>query len=438
MFHHLANLPGNRLTLASLAGFLNTDALVQRMGALSQPAYRRYWLGSVASVGSVQLIIVGQGWLIVNELGGSPIDLGYLGAASALPTIAVNMFGGVVADRVNRRILLIITSALVVMLLAAQALLVISEAVRIWHVIVISAVLGLVFGLEWPARQAFFPALIGRAHIMSAVALNSILWQGGRVVSPAVAGFVIRLFGTGAVFIGGAAGFGAMVLVLLSLKSPVQAPASGRNAVKDLVEGVKFIAKDPLFAVLIPLTYANHFFGTQYVQLMPLFAKRYEVGAEGLGLMFTISGVGAVCGTFVVGRIQGSRHTGIVMLSGGFLFGLLVLGFALAPTYPLALASLFIMGLFSSFYLITSMSVLQLRVPDRLRGRVMGMHGITFSLIPLGGLLGGAVAEVYDERVAIGLGAVILMAIVLGVFMFAGHIRSLDGRELAAARAEAA
>ena len=115
----------------------------------------------------------------------------------------------------------------------------------------------------------------------------------------------------------------------------------------------------------------------------------------------------------------------------------MVLGFALAPTYPVALVSLFIMGLFSSFYLITSMSVLQLRVPDRLRGRVMGIHGITFSLIPLGGLLGGAVAELYDERVAIGLGAVIFMAIVLGVFVLAGHIRSLDGQKLAAARAEA-
>ena len=192
------------------------------MGALSQPAYRRYWLGSVASVGSVQLIIVGQGWLIVNELGGSPIDLGYLGAASALPTIAVNTFGGVVADRVNRRMLLVITSTTVMMLLALQALLVISEAVRIWHVVVISAMLGLVFGLEWPTRNAFFPALIRRAHIMSAVALNSILWHGGRVISPAVAGIVIRMFGTGAVFIGGAAGFGAMALVLLSLKTPAE------------------------------------------------------------------------------------------------------------------------------------------------------------------------------------------------------------------------
>ena len=423
--------------MALFAGFLKTDALARRMGALSQPAYRRYWLGSLASVGSVQLIIVGQGWLIVNELGGSPIDLGYLGAASALPTIAVNIFGGVVADRVNRRLLLIITSVLTVTLLAVLALLTVTDVVRIWHVIAISAVLGLVFGVEWPARNAFFPALIGRAHIMSAVALNSILWQGGRVVSPAIAGFVIRLFGTGAVFIGGAAGFGAMVLVLLSLKTPVQRPPSGRNAMTDLMEGVKFIAKDPLFAVLIPLTYANHFFGTQYVQLMPLFAKRFEVGADGLGLMFTVSGIGAVCGTFIVGKLQGGR-TGIVMLSGGFLFGLLVLGFALAPSYSLALVSLFIMGLFSSFYLITSMSVLQLRVPDHLRGRVMGIHGITFSLIPLGGLLGGAVAEVYDERVAIGLGATILMVIVLGVFVFAGNVRRLDGRRLAEARAETA
>ena len=172
------------------------------------------------------------------------------------------------------------------------------------------------------------------------------------------------------------------------------------------------------------------------MQLMPLFAKRFEVGAEGLGLMFTMVGVGAVFGTFVVGKLQGGRHTGIVMLAGGLLFSLTVIGFAFAPGYGLALVSLFVAGFFSSFFMITSMSVLQLRVPDHLRGRVMGVHGITFSLIPLGGLLGGAVAEVYDERVAVGLGAVILIAIVLTVFVFASHVRGLDGRRLAAARAE--
>ena len=415
---------------------LKTDAPGRRMGALSQPAYRRYWLGSLAAVGAVQLVTVGQGWMIVNQLGGSPLDLGYLGAGTALPTIAVNLFGGVLADRVNRRLLLIATSILSAGLLAVLAVLTVTDAVRIWHLIAISAMLGLVSGFDWPARNAFFPALIGRAYIMSAVALNSVLWQGTRVVAPAVAGLLIRLSGAGAVFIGGTAGFGTMLLVLLSLKSPIQPPASRRRVMGDVIEGIGFIAKDPLFAVLIPLTYANHFFGSQYVQLMPLFAKRFEVGSEGLGVMFTMVGVGAVFGTFVVGKLQSGRHIGIVMLAGGLLFGLSGLGFALAPGYYLALVSLFVVGMFSSFFLITSMSALQLRVPDRLRGRVMGMHGITFSLIPLGGLLGGAVAEAYDERVAVGLGALILMAIVVIVFVFAGHVRNLDGRRLAAARAE--
>ena len=415
---------------------LKTDAPVRRMGALSQPAYRRYWLGSLAAVGAVQLVMIGQGWMIVNQLGGSPLDLGYLGAATAVPTIVVNLFGGVLADRVNRRLLLIVTSVLSAALLAVLALLTVTEAVLIWHVIAIGAVLGLISGFDWPARNALFPALIGRAYIMSAVALNSVLWQGTRVVAPAIAGLLIRLFGTGAVFIGGAAGFGTMVAVLLSLKPPVQRPASRRHVMTDLLEGVKFIARDPMFAVLIPLTYASHFFGWQHVQLMPLFARRFEVGAEGLGLMFTMVGVGAVFGTFVVGKLQGGRHTGIVMLAGSLLFSLCVVGFAFAPGFGLALGTLFVAGFFSSFFMITSMSVLQLRVPDRLRGRVMGMHGITFSLIPLGGLLGGAVAEVYDERVAVGLGAVILIAIVLVVFVFASHVRGLDGRRLAAARAE--
>ena len=197
------------LVLVSPVESLKTDAPVRRMGALSQPAYRRYWLGSLAAVGAVQLVMIGQGWMIVNQLGGSPLDLGYLGAATALPTIAVNLFGGVVADRVNRRLLLIATSILSAALLTVLVVLTVTEAVRIWHVIAIGAVLGLISGFDWPARNALFPALIGRAYIMSAVALNSVLWQGTRVVAPAIAGLLIRLFGTGAVFMGGATGFGS-------------------------------------------------------------------------------------------------------------------------------------------------------------------------------------------------------------------------------------
>ncbi len=408
-----------------------------RLGALSQAAFRTYWLGSLAAVGGFQLVLVGQGWLIVNELGGSPLDLGYLGAGTALPTIAVNLFGGVVADRVNRRMLLIVTSALSAAFLGLLTLLTITDVVRIWHVIAISAAAGVVYGFDWPARNALFPALITRAYIMSAVALNSMLWQGTRVVAPAVAGLLIRLFGVGAVFMGGAAGFAAMVAAMLAVKAPQQPSAPRRNVIGDLLEGVKFIATDRMFAVLIPLTYASMFFGSQYVQLMPLFAKRFDVGSEGLGIMFTMIGAGAVIGTFAVGRIQGGSRTGLIMLTGGLTFSLAVVGFAFAPVYRIALAALFVVGFCNSFYLVTSMSAMQLMVPERLRGRVMGVHGITFSLIPLGGLLGGAVAEVYDERVAVALGAVVLLAIVLLVFVFAGHVRNLDGRRLSAGAAPA-
>ena len=142
------------MVLVSPVESLKTDAPVRRMGALSQPAYRRYWLGSLAAVGAVQLVMIGQGWMIVNQLGGSPLDLGYLGAATALPTIAVNLFGGVVADRVNRRLLLIATSILSAALLTVLVVLTVTEAVRIWHVIAIGAVLGLVsgFGLACTER----------------------------------------------------------------------------------------------------------------------------------------------------------------------------------------------------------------------------------------------------------------------------------------------
>ena len=408
----------------------------ERLGALSHRRYRRFWLGSLASVGGTQLLILGQGWLVF-QLSGSTLDLGLLGAAIAIPAISIALFGGVLADRLDKRRVLMFTSLSMASLLGALALLDVTDVVKVWHVITIAVVIGSVSGLDWPARQALFPALIDSKHMMSAVALNSILWQSTRMVMPAVGGVVIAVFDTSVVFIAAAVGFMIMFFVLLSLDVGRSIRSRGASLV-EFKEGLQFIARERLFAVLIPLTWIAMLFGTSYIQLMPVFASLLDVGEKGYGTLISMSGVGSVTGTILVGPFQRARRLGWLMLTAALLasatlFGFsIVVGFAsLTPlAFLLALLFVFLMSAFSSVYLISSMTVLQLRVPDGLRGRVMGIHGITFNLIPLGGLLIGAIAAASTPALAVGLGASIVAASIIWVVVTQPAVRELDGRTI--------
>jgi MFS family permease len=399
-----------------------------RLGALSDSRYRRYWLGSMASVGGIQLVVLGQGWLIVNVLGGSAIALGLLGGATAVPTILITLFGGVLADRIDRRLLLMITALMSAALLLFLATLDATGIVQIWHVVVIAGVLGLVQGMDQPTRNAFFPALIRREDLGSAVALNAILWQSTRIVSPMIGGIAIALFNTAVVFYASAIGFIAMFVVLLTLRVPHTPQQTTRNILGELREGIGYIARTRLFAALILLTYAHMLLGMQYIQLMPLVANHYHVGSQGLGLLFTMVGLGAVSGTFITLRVQAGQSLGRTLLLAVAGAECLIVAFALAPTYEVALALLFLASVCNSMFTISSMTALQMRVPDALRGRVMGIHGITFSMMPLGGLIGGAVAAYSDVRVAIGLGALVMLVVIAVVVTTEKEVVHLDGR----------
>jgi len=410
-------------------------ALAQ-FGALRSPDYRRYWLGSLASVGGTQLLVLGQGWLVF-ELSGSPFDLGLLGAASAVPSIIMTLFGGVLADRIDKRKLLMTTSVVVATLLLLLAVLDATGIVTVWQVLVIAALISCVSGLDWPTRQAFFPSLIEREQMMSAVALNSLLWQGSRMILPAIGGLIIAVTDTAVVFAASAAGFLCMFFVLSSLNVRHVAAELGTSR-GQFMEGIRFIVTNRLFAALITLTFVGMFFGTSFMQLMPAFADLLGTDEIGFGALVSISGVGSISGTLIAGGFQYTRRLGQIMLgaillSSSSLYGFgLVTGFAesVPAAFYAAMLCIFFMSLFSSIYLITSMTTLQLRVPNALRGRVMGIHGIAFSLISLGGLFGGTVASATSLPLAVVVGAsvVSLSAVFVGVTQI--EIRRLDGRVL--------
>ena len=409
-------------------GFRNN--LLNKLGALSNANYRRYWLGSLASVGAIQIAGMAQGWLIVDKLGGSPLSIGALGAATAVPTILVNLFGGVLADRVDRRKLIISVSAASSLLLLLLAVLDSTDLIEIWHVIVIASVQGLVMGFDGPVRSSYFPLLIDRKHMMSAVALGSVMWQFSRLATPVAGGFIIRFGGTESVFYIGVLGWVSMFLVMISLRVKSPPPSKSRNVIEDMLEGVKFILSRRDFVLLIGLTYATHFFGFQYIQLMPFFVQRLEVGAEGLGILFSIVGLGALTGTLVVGRIRANKKIGLIMIGGSVIFSISLAAFAYSTNFFLALFYLYIAGLANTIFFVVAMTVLQLRVPERIRGRVMGVYTITFSLIPLGAVMGGVFATAYDERIAVVIGASILAGIFLIVGLSQPMIRNLDGTKI--------
>ena len=407
-----------------------------RFDALASATYRRFWLGSIASIGSTQLYFIAMAWLVF-ELSNSPLDLGLLGAATAVPNILATLIGGLVADRVNRRTILILTTGISTVLMLLLAALDATGLVRVWHVLLISGLLGLVQGFDFPARSSIFPSLIEPKQMLSAVALNSILWQGSRMIFPAIGGILIALTDTSLIFVLCGLGFITMLMVLCWLEV-VQVIQAKTDPWHEFKEGLRFVLHNRLFLTLILLTWISMFFGTSYIQIMPIFADILQSGERGYGLLISATGVGSVAGNLFISRFQQSRRLGLMMLSCAALAPFSLIGFSLVAgtlanvAVAFWLASLFAVmtAAFSSVFLVSSMTVLQLKVPDKLRGRVMGIHSITWSMIALGGLMAGALASKFSAPVAVVIGAVIVLSSVIWVTIRKLELLNLNVHQL--------
>ena len=403
-----------------------------RFDALSSAPYRRFWLGSIASVGSTQLYFISKAWLVF-ELSGSALDLGFLGAATAVPTIFATLIGGLVADRINRRSVLILTSGISAVLLLVLGVLDATELVRVWHVLLISSLLGLVQGFDFPARSSIFPSLIHKKQMMSAVSLNSILWQGSRMILPAIGGFLISITDTSLIFFICGIGFICMLTVLLKLEVRQDNHASDAPWY-EFKEGVKYVLQHRLFLTLILLSWISMFFGTSYVQIMPLFADMLQSGERGFGLLISATGVGSIIGNLFITRYQDSRKLGIMMLSSAAIAPFFLLGFSLVAwilsgtsgVFWLACCFAILNAAFSSVFLVSSMTVLQIKVPDAFRGRVMGIHSISFGMMTMGGLSAGVLASQFSAPVAVIIGAIVVLSSVIWAVFKVSEIVKLD------------
>lgn len=403
--------------------------------ALRHRNYRYYWLGMVGAITGFQVLMVAQAWL-VYEITRSPAYLGLVGLSQAIPAILLTMFGGVVADRVNRRTLLLYTQSSNAVIVFVLAILTATGQIHSgtwWYLIVAALLAGALAAFDQPARMALIPQLVDRGDLMNAIALQSMVWQGSRIVGPALGGVLIGFLGSllgsetlgiAACFFVTAVAMGGMVLAIVKMQLVTGAPAPGQSHLaQNLAEGITFITRNPVFTSLIGLTFFNSAFGMSYFILLPVFAREIlDVGSQGFGVLMGISGVGALAGSTTVAFLGDFRHKGRLLLGGSMAFGFTLILFSFSQVFVLSLAILFVSGIVNSFYMTTVNTSLQALVPDELRGRVMGVYSLTWSLIPLGGMVAGGIASLVGDpavgapvAVALGGGLVSLMAVAVAL-----------------------
>ncbi|MGH7356710.1 MAG: MFS transporter [Candidatus Rokuibacteriota bacterium] len=379
--------------------------------ALRARNYRLYWIGLVFYVLGHRAEYVTFAW-VVWKVTRDPLQLGYLGLAQGVPLVVFQLYGGVLADRTDRLRLLIATQTLTALVLTAAFGLTVFGHVRVEHLLALAVLSNTFRAFDEPSRLSLIPQLIEREHLANAVALGSIPWQGGRMIGPSIAGILIAAFG-GSVGFGLAAAASFLALVLYGRLRVGGAPTGdGRPMLRQLTEGLRFVGGNFVFKSLIALALFNSLFALSYITLLPIFADVYfGMGSTGYGLLQGAHGVGALIGTLTIATIAHRiRHPGRALLIGAACVGLFLVAFSQSSVIGVALPVLVLVGFSNTFYLTQVSTLLQEKVPDHLRGRVMSLYSLCWNLLPMGGLLAGVLAAAVDARFAVLVGGAMVTA----------------------------
>ena len=403
--------------------------------ALRHRNFRLFFAGQLVSLVGTWMQSVAQSWLIYR-LTGSAALLGAVGFASQIPVFILAPVGGIVADRFPRRTVLLVTQTSAMLLAGTLAGVTLLEGVRVWQIFVLGAALGVVNAFDIPARQAFVVEMVERPDVMNAIALNSAMFNGARIVGPAIAGILVASIGEGWCFFANAVSYLAVLagLVRMRVAHGVAAPPMV-SALDHLLEGFRFVARTPPIRALLVSLGLVSLVAMPYTVLMPIFADQIlHSGARGLGILMGASGIGALIGALTLAARRALEGLGrwIAIAMAGF--GLTLIAFALSRSFPLSAILLVPVGCCMMVQMSASNTLIQAMVPDVLRGRVMAIYSMMFmGFAPIGALLAGALASHIGAPSMVASGGVLA---VIGAILFAIRLPALrpDARRLIAAQ----
>jgi MFS family permease len=387
-------------------------SLISVFAALRHRNFRLFITGQFISLCGTWMQVIGEGWLVL-QLTNSPFAVGLVTALGSLPILLFTLYGGVIADRVNRRQFILVLQSLMLTQALTLAVLTATHLVTVHWVMGLAAFSGLLSAFEVPTRQSFLAEIVDRQDLMNAIALNSSAFNLARVVGPAIAAVLIATIGLQACFFANAASYLAVIASLIRMDASASPEPQKDSIMTALREGFSFIFGNPWPRALITIIATFSIFGFSFLPLMPVFARNVlGVGASGYGALVASVGIGAAAAAFFLAGFGHRVRPPRLVLGSSLLFGILLLSASRAPEFRSALVLFTFTGCVMALNGISANTMLQSEAPDELRGRAMGFYSfVVLGLAPLGSFEAGWISEHYGVRTAFGLGAIVCIAV---------------------------
>lgn len=391
--------------------------------ALKHRNYRLFFFGQIISLSGTWMQSVAQSWL-VYRLTGSVVLLGLIGFAGQFPIFLLTAFGGVVADKFSRRKILLVTQTAAMFTAGILATLTLFGVIQVWHLFVLAIISGIFNAFDIPARQSFVVDMVSRDDLLNAIALNSSVFNGARIIGPAIAGILVAAVGEGWCFFGNSVSYIAVIFGLAAMRiTPKIVSTKNAPALEKIREGFTFVVQTKPIRSLMLLLGLVSLMGMPYAVLMPIFADRIlQSDARGLGILMGASGAGALIAALTLASRKSLKGLGSWVAASSGVFGIFLILFSQSRKFWLSAILLIPVGFSMMLQMASSNTLVQAMVPDDLRGRVMAVYSMMFmGMAPLGALLAGSLAEPLGAPLTVAFGGAVC---IVGSVLFSSQLSS--------------
>ena len=407
--------------------------------SLKSAQFRNYFMGNMLSYHGVQIFIFAESW-IVHELNEAPEALGLLGLYASIPILVFNLFGGALADRFSKKLILSVVQICMATVYFFFAYLYSTDYIQYWHVYIIAGIISFTQAFDNPTRISYFPSLLEKKYLSSGVVVDLFAWQGTRVTAPLLAGYIFAIFGGSVALV--LAGITTILFVcILATTKPLTKLEKLKkgNTLIDILDGLKYIYNNKPILILLTMSFLVYLAGYSYIGMLPYITVQiYEVGSAITGLLLMGVGIGAVLPTIVFSK-SGIPNKRIGICLSLVCTGILSVLFSLSPliiqSIPLAFILIVLIGFSNSIYVIAVMSAIQIYVDDKFRARIVGVFVLSFSFMSLGslwvGFLGGLIDSVFSVEkvgvlVALSFGGFVLFTVGIVVYLLSDSLKKIS------------